>query len=99
MIRNKVQQTIAKFEMIESGSPILVGVSGGADSVCLLMVLKELGYSLAVAHLNHGLRGAESDEDARFTQELAERLNVPFFSTTTDIQNYDQNLEKAGRLA
>ena len=71
-----------------------------ADSVYVcLMLLKELGYSLAVAHINHGLRGAESDEDARFTQELSERLNLPFFSTTPDIQAYDQNLENAGRLA
>lgn len=99
MICDKVEQTIAKFGMIERESPVLVGLSGGADSVCLLLLLNELGYRLAAAHLNHGLRGAESDEDARFTKELAERLGLPFFSTTRDIRPQGHNLENAGRRA
>ena len=57
--------------MLTSHDRVLDGVSGGADSVCLVLVLKELGFEVAVAHVNHGLRGAESDEDEAFTKQLA----------------------------
>ena len=59
---------------------VLAGVSGGADSVCVALVLRELGIEFAVAHLNHGLRGAESDGDEEFTRELAGKLDVRFFA-------------------
>ena len=65
--------------MLVARDRVLAGVSGGADSVCLLLVLKELEYNVAVAHVNHGLRGVESDEDEEFTRQLAERLGVKFF--------------------
>ena len=68
-----------------TGSRLLVAVSGGADSVCLLYVLNglgdfiadELGLTLHVAHLDHGLRGAESAADARYVARLARRLGIP----------------------
>jgi len=66
--------------MLAAGDRVLVGVSGGADSVCLLLVLKELGFNVSAAHLNHGLRGEASDEDENFTRSLSEKLTVPFFS-------------------
>lgn len=56
---------------------IVVGVSGGADSVCLALLLKKLGYEIVLAHLNHGLRGRASDEDAKFVRRFAEKLRVP----------------------
>ncbi len=65
--------------MLASRDRVLVGVSGGADSVCLALVLKEMGIDIGIAHLNHGLRGAESDGDEDFTKELATRLGVGFF--------------------
>src|SRR5262245_55297456 len=66
-----VRDTIQKHQMLVPGDRVLVGVSGGADSVCLALVLAELEHQLGIAHLNHGLRGAASDEDAAFTAALA----------------------------
>ena len=77
---------------------VLVGVSGGADSVCLALVLRELGFEIAIAHLNHGLRGAESDADEEFTRKLAAKLGVKCFSTRVALLR-SSNLEAAGREA
>jgi tRNA(Ile)-lysidine synthase len=81
--------------MLLPGDRVLAGVSGGADSVCLLLVLKELDYEVSVAHLNHGFRGAESDEDEEFTRRLAGRLGVPFYSKRVSLMK--PSLEAAGR--
>jgi len=67
----QIRHTIQKHQMLTSRDRVLAGVSGGADSVCLALVLKELGLDLAVAHVNHGLTGIESDADEEFTRELA----------------------------
>jgi tRNA(Ile)-lysidine synthase len=80
-----------------------VAVSGGPDSVSLLHALVELAplwdVSLAVAHLNHQLRGGESDEDERFVADLAARLGLPFYRASADVAAADDNLEQAGRVA
>src|SRR5262249_8254987 len=76
---------------------VLTGVSGGADSVCLALILRELGYAFAVAHLNHGLRGTASDEDETFTATLSQALGVPFFSRR--IVLVSGNIQAAGRDA
>ena len=85
--------------MLVACDRVLAGVSGGADSVCLLLVLKELEYDIAVAHVNHGLRGAESDEDEEFTRQLAERLGVKFFGKRVSLPAEEGNIEAAGREA
>ncbi len=63
--------------MIPAGRKIGVAVSGGADSVFLLRALHDLGLAAAVLHVNHGLRGAESDADEEFVRDLAARCGLP----------------------
>ncbi len=75
----------------------VVAVSGGPDSVALLRALAEVGAGpLTVAHVNHQLRGAESDADEAFVQELAVGLGLPFVSTRIAIPA-EENLEGAAR--
>jgi tRNA(Ile)-lysidine synthase len=75
--------------LLRPGMRLAVGVSGGADSVALLRALDnragELGLVLCVAHLHHGLRGAEADGDLEFVRGLAERLGLPFLSKHVDV--------------
>jgi tRNA(Ile)-lysidine synthase len=96
---NKVQETIARHHMLTPEDRVLVGVSGGADSTALFLALRELGYDITVAHLNHGLRSAESDEDARFVVDLAGEFNVPCFVHAVSIPTQSGNVEAAGRAA
>jgi tRNA(Ile)-lysidine synthase len=72
---SKVQAALAKT--LAPNEALLIGVSGGADSVALLSVLVELGWKLHVCHLNHQLRGAESDGDAEFVRQLAAHYDLP----------------------
>lgn len=99
----RVRKTITRYNMLPRGSRVAVAVSGGPDSVCLLHVLLELApafdVSLSVAHLNHQLRGAESDEDERFVAGLAARLGLPFYRAGAGIAAPKDNLEQAGRRA
>src|SRR5471030_1621056 len=99
MLPASVEHSIARYRLLTHDHRILVGVSGGADSVCLLLVLLELGYDVAVAHLNHGLRGAGSDGDEAFTQDLCARLKVPVYSRRSVIPSDRGNLEALGREA
>ncbi len=81
MILDQVKRTIEKYRMLSKGDRLIVGVSGGMDSVALLSVLEKLreafSLSLVVAHLNHNLRGEESDRDAAFVQKLALKFGLP----------------------
>ena len=81
---------IREYDMIEPGMRVMAGVSGGADSVCLLYVLNEyrrtVPFELLAVHVEHGLRGQESLEDARFTQELCRRLDVPCCVEHVDVR-------------
>ena len=81
-IKEKVKATIQRYALISPGDRVLVAVSGGPDSVALLHLLydlrEELELRLEVAHLQHGIRGAEAQEDARFVAELAQKLGLPF---------------------
>ena len=92
--------------MIAPADCICVACSGGADSVCLLMILNalyqegKLACSLMACHLNHMLRGRESDEDEAYVRELCERLDIPLVAVREDVQNAGAaGLEAAGRAA
>jgi tRNA(Ile)-lysidine synthase len=62
----RIEDHVRRHELIEPGGEVLCLVSGGADSTCLVLALRELGYHVEALHVDHGLRGAESDGDARF---------------------------------
>jgi tRNA(Ile)-lysidine synthase len=68
--REQVEGDIREHELIPAGGEVTCLVSGGADSTCLWHVLRELGYSVSALHVDHGLRGSESDEDAEFCREV-----------------------------
>jgi tRNA(Ile)-lysidine synthase len=95
----RVAQTVERYAMLRPGMNVGVAVSGGADSVCLLHILRELGFSLHILHLNHRLRGAESDADAAFVRDLAARLGLPCTVRDGDLAQAADNLEQAGRRA
>ena len=81
MLLAKVKKTIKKYSLLSPEDRVLVAVSGGPDSVCLLAVLRslsaDLGISLHVAHLDHMFRGEESEAEARFVADLAAKLDIP----------------------
>ena len=93
---NKVKQTIKQYNLIDKSDKIVMGVSGGPDSLALLYVLrairKELGITLHIAHLNHMLRGRESARDADFVLKLADKLSIPATVKEMDVLR----LSKAG---
>jgi tRNA(Ile)-lysidine synthetase-like protein len=69
VLRDFVESRIRQYALIPAGGEVTCLVSGGADSTCLWHVLRELGYKVSALHVDHGLRGRESDEDARFCAE------------------------------
>ena len=68
-LRARVEAHIRRHDLIPPGGEVTALVSGGADSTCLWHVLRELGYSVSALHVNHGLRGRESDDDAGFCRD------------------------------
>ena len=100
-----VEETIKNHKMFDPQDSVLVGVSGGPDSVALLHVLLKiasgLSLTLGVAHLNHGIRGNDSDLDAKFVASLAGKLKLPFYIKKKDVLSYKKHhklsLEEAAR--
>ena len=94
-----------KYHMTFPGDRVIAGLSGGADSVCLLLLLSELREELDIqiraVHVHHGLRGAEADRDAEFARQLAFRFQVPFTVVYEDVKAYARargmSEEEAGR--
>ena len=90
--RQKVLSFMKKNHMTDRGDSVLAAVSGGADSVCLLLILHEMAAELGIKvfafHMNHGIRGAEADRDERFVMELCERLNIPFTVAHEKVEEY-----------
>ncbi len=85
----QIRQTVTEENLIQKGDRVLVGLSGGADSVSLLKALhllqNELGISLTAAHLHHGIRGAEADDDLAFCEALCRELKIPLVAERKDI--------------
>ena len=95
---DKVKKMIEKFNLFSKEDKILVGVSGGPDSITLLNILYELGYNICVAHINHGIReNAEKDEE--FVQNFCKQRNIPCFVKKVKLKEMNSNmtLEELGR--
>ena len=105
-VLKQAQTTIQRHRLLEEGDTVLVGVSGGGDSVCLLHILQklkeELGITLSVAHIHHGIRGEEADRDAVFVRELCKAWKIPFSLRKVSVPDFaekeDLSLETAGRV-
>jgi tRNA(Ile)-lysidine synthase len=78
-LHTRIEEHIRRHDLIPTGGPIVCLVSGGADSTCLWHALRELGYEVSALHVNHGLRGAESEDDAEFCRDVfnAEIVRAP----------------------
>ena len=83
-----VASYIANHHLLAPSASVLVGLSGGPDSVCLALVLQRLGYRLTAAHCNFRLRGEESDRDEAFVRQFAERHGIPLTVTSFDTRTY-----------
>jgi tRNA(Ile)-lysidine synthase len=100
---DEVAATISRYRMFAPGQRVGIAVSGGADSVCLLHVLRELAprwdLRCRVLHLNHKLRGRESDADTEFVRGLSAEFGFPFSLREVDVAAAAGNLEEAAREA
>ena len=85
---NKIKRFIASEHLLQVDALYLVALSGGADSVALLLCLKELGYRVEAVHCNFHLRGEESLRDELFCEDLCQRVNIPFHKVHFDTQAY-----------
>lgn len=102
---NRIEKFMDTYHMILEGEHVVAGVSGGADSVCLLAVLKELAhrkkFELEALHVNHMLRGREADSDAAYVKKLCEEWGIALYSVSCDVaqyaKKYHMSLEEAGR--
>ncbi|MEG1559532.1 MAG: tRNA lysidine(34) synthetase TilS [Clostridia bacterium] len=94
VIENTVKTTIETYRMIESGETVLVALSGGADSVALLLALynlrENLNFNIVAAHLNHGIRNEEADRDSAFSKALCDSLEIPFCMAKVDAVVYSK---------
>jgi len=95
MLQEKVLKTIQKYELIKNGNTIVIGVSGGPESMALLNVLyqlkenKKLEAKIAVAHINHGIR-EEAEEETKYVQTFCEKIKVPCFIKYANIAKMSQ---------
>ncbi len=104
-MKDKVRNYIEKWQMLQSEDCVIVGVSGGADSICLLWMLadmqKEMGFRVVAVHVNHGLRGVEADADEMYVKKFCEQLGIPCETYRADVEliskKWKQSTEEAGR--
>ncbi len=90
-MNNKVLKTVKKYNMLSKGDRVLIGVSGGADSIALLeffvSVKEKYDLDICVAHIEHGIRGEDSVNDAEFVKNYCKKLGVSFYLKTIDAPN------------
>ena len=106
MIFDRISEFISEYNMLVRGETVLCGLSGGADSVFLLLAMCEmrerLGISVRAIHVNHCLRGSESDRDENFCRQLCEKIGVDFKAVRCDVKKFalENSLsdEQAGRI-
>lgn len=108
MLKNEILETIIKYNMIESGEGVVLGVSGGPDSMCLLNTLIQINkdekidlkFKIYVAHINHMIR-KEAKEETAYVEEFCARNNIECFVEKKDVKKIAQDLkigtEEAGR--
>ena len=100
-MKNKVADFIANHQLLTKDDLHLVALSGGADSVALLRILRDLGYRIEAAHCNFRLRGEESDRDEQFVKDLCNRYHVPVhlihFDTAEYASLHQVSIEMAAR--
>jgi tRNA(Ile)-lysidine synthetase, N-terminal domain/tRNA(Ile)-lysidine synthetase, C-terminal domain len=107
MIVQRVLNYVKVHKLIEKKEHIIVGVSGGVDSICLLFMLKELQssmpFKISVVHVEHGIRGVESKEDAAFVEKICKENQIHFSQYSYDIRQLAKqeglSIEAAGRKA
>lgn len=100
-MKERFEQYIQEHQLFKPGHRLLIGVSGGVDSVVLVDLCLASGYKIGIAHCNFQLRGIESDRDEAFTQSLAQQLGVPFhltrFDTKKIAEESRQSIEETAR--
>lgn len=102
----ELYKRMEEFHMVSPGDRILAGVSGGADSVCLLLALiamqKEIDFVLEVVHVEHGIRGEESLKDAEFVEDLCKRAQIVCHKVAVDVPTHCKQtglgMEEAARI-
>ena len=104
-MKQKVMETIKKYNLINSKDKIVLGVSGGPDSIAMLDILRqikdEMNFEMYVAHINHNIRGKEADADEEYVKKYCEKYNIKCFSKKIDVLTIAQDkkigTEEAGR--
>lgn len=106
MVENKVIETVKRENLIDKNDKIIVALSGGPDSVCLLHILsklsKEYGITIYAAHLNHQIRGTAAHKDALYAMDLCAQLGIRYFVKSLDVPTYSKEnkltLEEGARI-
>lgn len=105
IVSGKFLDTVKKFSMLESVDRVVVGFSGGADSVCLLHLINtyknQFGYNIKAVHINHGIRGEEAERDELFAEGFCEMSGIPLesvrFNCVEEAKKRKESLEECGR--
>ena len=104
-IQKKVEHYIEAYHMLDGVENVVAGVSGGADSMCMLNILLQLreryGYHLTVVHIHHGIRGQSADEDMEYVEKFCGEKKIEFFGFHYKVEElakvWHMSDEEAGR--